>query len=541
MPHNPSRRNVLGLAVGGLGAHLLGTGARAHDRQPTAVLPARFTRYSAFSAEGKQMLISYEKGVCRMKQRVWPDRLSWEFQAAIHGTDTRAGDLLNQCVHGSWWFLPWHRAFIWYFERIIRTLSEDPSFTLPYWPWDDNQTNMLPPEFQVTGSSLRCDRVQNNVDLNSATTRIPSLSVETNDLLTKVTQFTATSGTEGFGGYAHPTLSKGKMEVGIHDAVHSASPGPMYYTVTSAVDPIFWLHHCNIDRLWDHWLAAGHLNPTDPVWLDNLRAAYSTSAPEKGTFITPDDKEEKVCASDVVTGGYVYDYQYDSLPPQATTVLADLSLRTAVTGVTALRTRGSGDRKAMPVEARAELERLFGDQVRIVLARRAVPNAMPLVAGSSTTELVLAEGGRAKFESALGLLDRFAPPGVALQLWVRGVSADSAPGVVYRVYLNERGADAKTDRTTANYVGIMPIFLRSPAGEARAGADHEGGAHHAGHAPAGRDFRFDATALVRRLHAAKALNPDSISVTFAPIGAGGLTTPAAEVTAAQIELILARD
>ncbi|KAF2269602.1 Di-copper centre-containing protein [Lojkania enalia] len=39
----------------------------------------------------------------------------------------------------------------------------------------------------------------------------------------------------------------------IHDAVHSTvggeSGGTMYYLDYSAFDPIFWLHHCNIDRL----------------------------------------------------------------------------------------------------------------------------------------------------------------------------------------------------------------------------------------------------------------------------------------------------
>ena len=41
-------------------------------------------------------------------------------------------------------------------------------------------------------------------------------------------------------------------------------------TFTKApLDPIFWLHHCNIDRLWEAWLrrATTNKNPTDPTWL----------------------------------------------------------------------------------------------------------------------------------------------------------------------------------------------------------------------------------------------------------------------------------
>ena len=37
---------------------------------------------------------------------------------------------------------------------------------------------------------------------------------------------------------------------------------------TAALDPIFWLHHANIDRLWEVWLRQGNrVNPRDTVWL----------------------------------------------------------------------------------------------------------------------------------------------------------------------------------------------------------------------------------------------------------------------------------
>ena len=39
---------------------------------------------------------------------------------------------------------------------------------------------------------------------------------------------------------------------------------------TAAQDPIFWMHHCNVDRLWNRWLAAGggRANPpsSDTTW-----------------------------------------------------------------------------------------------------------------------------------------------------------------------------------------------------------------------------------------------------------------------------------
>ncbi|HLY77782.1 MAG TPA: tyrosinase family protein, partial [Caulobacteraceae bacterium] len=42
---------------------------------------------------------------------------------------------------------------------------------------------------------------------------------------------------------------------------------------TAAVDPIFWVHHANIDRLWEVWRRrdARDLNPTDQAWLDGAQ------------------------------------------------------------------------------------------------------------------------------------------------------------------------------------------------------------------------------------------------------------------------------
>ncbi|MGH7262080.1 MAG: tyrosinase family protein [Nitrospiraceae bacterium] len=38
----------------------------------------------------------------------------------------------NTCQHGSYFFLSWHRMYLYYFERILREASRDPNFALPY-------------------------------------------------------------------------------------------------------------------------------------------------------------------------------------------------------------------------------------------------------------------------------------------------------------------------------------------------------------------------------------------------------------------------
>lgn len=40
---------------------------------------------------------------------------------------------------------------------------------------------------------------------------------------------------------------------GIHNGVHVWVGGTMGFISTAPADPIFWLHHANIDRIWDMW------------------------------------------------------------------------------------------------------------------------------------------------------------------------------------------------------------------------------------------------------------------------------------------------
>ncbi|KAG6546455.1 hypothetical protein Mapa_012003 [Marchantia paleacea] len=64
-------------------------------------------------------------------------------------------------VHYSWTFLPWHRMYLYYHERILGSLINDPTFALPFWNWDnqlDQVAAMIPamflPGFGVPNSAL---------------------------------------------------------------------------------------------------------------------------------------------------------------------------------------------------------------------------------------------------------------------------------------------------------------------------------------------------------------------------------------------------
>jgi tyrosinase len=80
-----------------------------------------------------------------------------------------------------------------------------------------------------------------------------------------------------------------------HGAVHVACGGWMGQIPTAGQDPIFWLHHCNIDRLWDAWIRAGggRADPTG-AWLSQTFSYFD----ETGTEVSvPMSRSVDPCAS----------------------------------------------------------------------------------------------------------------------------------------------------------------------------------------------------------------------------------------------------
>jgi tyrosinase len=127
---------------------------KVHAQQPPAQQAPQFTRYSAYDPPAG--LDSYRRGVEKMME--WSkanqnDTRGWTFQAGLHGS-LMAGQFFNQCEHASWWFFPWHRAYLYFFERIVRKASGDDKFALPYWDWNVEGRRSLPPAFRDLGSKL---------------------------------------------------------------------------------------------------------------------------------------------------------------------------------------------------------------------------------------------------------------------------------------------------------------------------------------------------------------------------------------------------
>ena len=106
-------------------------------------------------AASDPVLVSYRKAIKAMKALPTANPLSWDYQAAIHGTTLSGSHTSwNTCEHGTPYFWSWHRMYLYWFERIIRKMSGDSSWALPYWDYISPSQRHLPGPFQDSTSEL---------------------------------------------------------------------------------------------------------------------------------------------------------------------------------------------------------------------------------------------------------------------------------------------------------------------------------------------------------------------------------------------------
>ncbi|GBG69667.1 hypothetical protein CBR_g4497 [Chara braunii] len=156
-------------------------------------------------------------------------------------------------VHGNWYFIAWHRMFIYYHERILAWASGDPSFKLAYWEWDSLEatSKSLPSPYAKQGSPLHW------VVRNSEAKITHLVGNVTRRAILRASTLEADKWQLFFGGRLGAN-QYGSADDGPHAAIHFAVGPPQTRGMGSlnhaAIDPIFYAHHANVDRLVDLWV-----------------------------------------------------------------------------------------------------------------------------------------------------------------------------------------------------------------------------------------------------------------------------------------------
>jgi tyrosinase len=168
-------------------------------------------------------------------------------------------------------FFPWHRVLILEFENDLAAI--DNTVTLPYWDWTDPVSSPLTPDFLGSNGNPNQNRKVTDGPFtfdgpNHWTLNVTDNQGDPNYLqrdfaeaqnqaiaLPSAAQVVSVSGTTP---YEKPPYKDGdgsyraRMEYELHNLVHRWVGGTML-NMTSPNDPVFFMHHCNIDRLWWVW------------------------------------------------------------------------------------------------------------------------------------------------------------------------------------------------------------------------------------------------------------------------------------------------
>lgn len=255
-----SRRHFLTLAAAAPAATAL---AWLHEATPASAVPANPS--SPSPAVRKNILTSgvsdaFVRAVKALKTEPsttgLPSRYD-EFVRAHHDV------IADRKVHRHPAFLPWHRAFLMDFEKECQRVLGDPGFGLPYWDWTADSAE---PGAGGVWSAQILGGAGSPVATGpfSGATDWPVYSPNGNPK----TELYRALADPGFGDF--PTGAKVHalylnatyesfwlaLEGGFHDYVHvwvGGNEGQMSSVSNSVSDPAFWLHHCNVDRIWAQW------------------------------------------------------------------------------------------------------------------------------------------------------------------------------------------------------------------------------------------------------------------------------------------------
>jgi len=269
----------------------------------------------------------------------------WDWFALWHYTAMRlptAGQAANR-AHGGPIFLPWHRLFLLRLEEVLQIVLGDPNFGLPYWDWaadgelptgDQHRTPLFgedalgTPRGRVDTGALGGLGVQLSGRFNRTIgqfleihaprpiERAAGLDFSFPGLPTKAdvsaclteTRYDNAPWDVNAAGFRNHLEGWTPNPPGMHNRVHVWVGGDMS-PATSPNDPLFYLNHCNVDRIWEAKLRSSTLTYLPANATPNAPAGHRSTDPMVSFY------------GDMLTPEHVIDptpwYSYDDLNVEA--------------------------------------------------------------------------------------------------------------------------------------------------------------------------------------------------------------------------------
>jgi len=154
-------------------------------------------------------------------------------------------DMHNMDATGQQRFLPWHRVYLYQLEQQIQRIH--PDVAIPYWDWTEPAEQAIPGWLQQVTPTVNIPPPGPG---NVVVTRSPGTAGQLARVVQGAPPCQASLG--AVMQVADYTDFATGLEC-IHDGVHEWVGGTMSILDTAPADPLFWMHHANIDRLWWSW------------------------------------------------------------------------------------------------------------------------------------------------------------------------------------------------------------------------------------------------------------------------------------------------
>lgn len=177
-------------------------------------------------------------------------------------------------IHSCPAFLPWHRRFLWDLEKELQRVSGNPNLGIPYWNWPEGGANasmwnddllggdgdaggtVRSGPFRsgrwtvVNSSGNAAGPLERGFGRNTGGINLPTRS-EINGLF-QITPYDISPWNRASNPSFRNVLEGWAGNLSFHNLGHVWVGGSML-PMTSPNDPVFFFHHCMVDKLWHEW------------------------------------------------------------------------------------------------------------------------------------------------------------------------------------------------------------------------------------------------------------------------------------------------
>ena len=161
-------------------------------------------------------------------------------------------------AHNNPGFLPWHRAFLLDLERELQAI--DPSVSMHYWRFDRPAPKVFRQSFMGAPSATGLLRFSPSNPLQFwATSSLPGIVRRPGFNVATQSAFVIDEATTlALGGTTNQYAQFRDLEGDPHGFAHTSFTGAIRSIGTAATDPLFFMLHANVDRLWAKWQWLNH-------------------------------------------------------------------------------------------------------------------------------------------------------------------------------------------------------------------------------------------------------------------------------------------